>query len=212
MPNAQEQIVERPFHLRSSEPMTALLVSLVALVLGSFPSQARLGETPTECSDRYGKPIINKFTKTYEVNTILIEKAIHRAYTFKGWKITAAFLELDGPAVRVEYQKDFYSGGNLQIQDYEIKAMLAGETESGTIWKPVTVNDPLSMNAGVEKFFKANGIPLLVGQHLWQRSDGAIAWLRGTMALRFELPAAREYEAKLKQEKEMKARASVPSF
>ena len=47
---------------------------------------------------------------------------------------------------------------------------------------------------------------------MWQRSDGAILWLRSTLIVRLELPAAREYEAKLKTEKEQKARESVPQF
>ena len=47
---------------------------------------------------------------------------------------------------------------------------------------------------------------------MWQRSDGAILWLRSKMIARLELPAAREYETKLKAEKEQKARESVPQF
>ncbi len=46
----------------------------------------------------------------------------------------------------------------------------------------------------------------------YQRSDGAILWLRSKLIVRLELPAAREYEAKLKAEKEKKARQSVPQF
>jgi hypothetical protein len=47
---------------------------------------------------------------------------------------------------------------------------------------------------------------------MWQRSAGAILWLRSKMILRLELPITREYEAQLKAEKEQKARASVPQF
>jgi hypothetical protein len=47
---------------------------------------------------------------------------------------------------------------------------------------------------------------------MWQRSDGAILWLRSKMIIRLELRAAREYESKLKAEKEKKARESVPQF
>jgi len=39
---------------------------------------------------------------------------------------------------------------------------------------------------------------------MWQRSDGAILWLRSKLIVRLELPAAREYEAKLKAEKNRK--------
>jgi len=47
---------------------------------------------------------------------------------------------------------------------------------------------------------------------MWQRSDGAILWLRSDLIVRLELPAAREYEAQLKAAKEKKARESVPQF
>jgi hypothetical protein len=47
---------------------------------------------------------------------------------------------------------------------------------------------------------------------MWQRSDGAILWLRSKMIVRLELPIAREYEAQLRKKKEQKARASVPQF
>jgi len=47
---------------------------------------------------------------------------------------------------------------------------------------------------------------------MWRRSDGEILWLRSNLIVRVELPAAREYEAKLKAEKEQKARGSVPQF
>jgi hypothetical protein len=49
-----------------------------------------------------------------------------------------------------------------------------------------------------------------VGQKMWRRTDGAILWLRSSSSVRLELPAAREHEAKLKAEKEQKARSSVP--
>jgi len=53
-----------------------------------------------------------------------------------------------------------------------------------------------------------------VGEKNWivVTRDGAILWLRSKMIVRLELPAAREYEAKLKAEKEQKARESVPQF
>jgi len=47
---------------------------------------------------------------------------------------------------------------------------------------------------------------------MWRRSDSAILWLRSNLIVRLELAAAREYEAKLKAEKEQKARSSVPKF
>ena len=47
---------------------------------------------------------------------------------------------------------------------------------------------------------------------MWQRSDGAILLLRSKLIVRLELPAAHEYETKLKAEREQKARESVPHF
>jgi hypothetical protein len=51
-----------------------------------------------------------------------------------------------------------------------------------------------------------------MGEKMWQRSDGAILWLRSKLIVRIELPAAHQYETKLKAEKEQKARESVPQF
>jgi len=47
---------------------------------------------------------------------------------------------------------------------------------------------------------------------MWRRSDGAILWLRGNLIVRLQLPVAHEYEAKLKADKEQKARTSVSQF
>jgi hypothetical protein len=46
---------------------------------------------------------------------------------------------------------------------------------------------------------------------MWQRSDGAVLWLRGSLIVRLELPTAREYEQRLKAAKEKKARYQYPS-
>jgi len=51
-----------------------------------------------------------------------------------------------------------------------------------------------------------------LGEKMWQRSDGAILWLRSKLIVSLELPAAHEYEMKLKAEKEQRARESVPQF
>ena len=51
-----------------------------------------------------------------------------------------------------------------------------------------------------------------LGERMWQRSDGAILWLRSKIIVRLGLPAAHEYETKLKAEKEQKAHESVPQF
>ena len=72
-------------------------------------------------------------------------------------------------------------------------------------------NNPDSPNKGLSKIFEGYFMGTL-GEKMWQRSDGAILWLRNKVIARLELPAAHEYETKLKAEKEQKARESVPQF
>jgi hypothetical protein len=84
-------------------------------------------------------------------------------------------------------------------------------TPNGTTSKQIAYNNPDSRNKGLSKLFESYFGDAL-GQKTWQRSDGAILWLRNKLIVRLELPAAREYEAKLKAEKEQKPRQSVPQF
>jgi len=72
-------------------------------------------------------------------------------------------------------------------------------------------NNPASPNKGLSKIAEGYFAEAL-GQKMWQRSDGAILWLASKLTVRLELPAAHEYEMKLKAEKEQKARESVPQF
>jgi hypothetical protein len=51
-----------------------------------------------------------------------------------------------------------------------------------------------------------------LGEKMWQRTDGAIFWLRSHLIVRLELPVAREHEEKLKIRKDQKARAANPKF
>ncbi len=100
---------------------------------------------------------------------------------------------------------------NPQIQDYEVQAIMTGNTSTGTTWKQIPFKNPNTpdkvLNKAVEAYFGG-----ALGEKMWQRSDGAILWLRSNLIARLELPTAREYEAKLKADKEQKARASVPQF
>jgi hypothetical protein len=73
----------------------------------------------------------------------------------------------------------------------------------------ISYDNPDSPNKGAAKIVEAF-VP--VGQKMWPRTDGAILWSRSNLMVRLELPIAREHEAKLKAEKEQKARASVPQF
>ena len=181
-----------------------------ALMFSAISSNARLGDTPILCLDRYGSSKTDAVTKINDKSFPLLEGAIHKTYEYQGWKIRAAFLELDGPAVRMEFQKLSKPGVNTQIQDYEIEAILTANSNGGQ-WTPVAYNNPNSPNKGASKAFEAM-IAGASGQKMWQRPDGAIAWLRGFTLFRLELPAARQYEEQLKRAKEQKARNSVPQF
>jgi len=88
---------------------------------------------------------------------------------------------------------------------------MTANTPPGTTWKEVMYNNPDSPNKGVNKIFESY-FAGLTGEKMWQRSDGAILWLRTKIIVRLELPAAHEYETKLKAEREQKTRKSVPQF
>ena len=92
-----------------------------------------------------------------------------------------------------------------------LQAIMTANTPAGATWKQIAYNNPDSPNKGVSKLaegFLGNA----TGQKMWQRTDDAILWLRSNLIVRLELPIAREYEARLKADKEQKARASVPQF
>ena len=173
---------------------------------------ARLGETPIQCADRYGAPKTDPSTKMSEKTMPLMEGAILHTYEFQGWIIRAAFLDINGPAVRIEYQKSMKAGGQLQIQVYEVEAILKGECPQGTTWKPVIYNNQNSPNRGLAKVAESSFMGL-TGASEWQRTDSAIAQLRpGSLFLRLEFPSAHQFEQQLKAQKEFKARGSVPNF
>jgi hypothetical protein len=182
-----------------------------AHITANEQADRRLGGTADQFAVRYGAPIDTAATKISDQSSPLLEGAIHHTYEYEGWRIRAAFLEPNGPAVRMDYSKSFKAGISPTIQDYELQAIMSANTPPGTTWKQIPFKNPNTpdklMNKAVEAYF-GNAL----GQKMWQRSDGAILWLRSKMTVRLELPAAREFEAKLKAEKEQKARQSVPHF
>jgi hypothetical protein len=171
-------------------------------------AEHRLGGTADQLVARYGAP---QDSPSLDKNFPLLEGAIHHTYTHEGWRIRAAFLGPDGPAVRMDYSKIIKAGVNATIQDYEVQAIMTANTPPGTTWKEITYDNPDSPNKGLNEIFEGY-FAGLTGEKMWQRSDGAILWLRSKMVVRLELPAAHEYETKLKAEKEQKARESVPKF
>jgi len=181
------------------------------LLLLAAPSEARIGETPIQFADRYGRPRDTNLTKITDTQFPLVEGAIHHTYEYQGWKIRAAFLQLDGPAVRMDFQKTSAASTGMVIRDDERQAIAAANSPVGMAWKPVIYDNPDSPSKGVAKL--AEGfIGAAAGQEMWRRTDGAILWLRSNLIVRLELPAARAHEHQLKIAKEQKAHASVPQF
>ena len=170
---------------------------------------ARIGETPIQFVDRRGAPKDTASSKILDKSLPLLEGAVHHTYEYQGWKIRAAFLQLDSPAVRMDYQKIAMTGVNPTIQDYELQAIMTANTPAGMSWTPMAYDNPDSPNKGLAKAVEA---VVAVGEKMWRRTDGAILWLRSNVTVRLELPTAREYEAQLKAAKAKKARESVPQF
>ncbi len=180
------------------------LLLFLALLLPVI-AQARIGETSLQFVDRYGPPKDSQLTKIMDKSSPLLKGAIHHTYQYRGWKIRAAFLQLDGPAVRMDFQKI----PAAVIQDYELQAIMSANAPAGMSWQRIAYDNPDSPNQGLTK--AAEGL-FAVGQKMWRRNDGAILWLRSHSIVRLELPIARQHEAQLKSAKEQKARASVPQF
>lgn len=190
--------------------MKVLLV--LTLAVGTFlvtiaTASARLGETAIQLIERYGAPKDTQGSKAMDKGSPLLEGAVHHVYESQGWKIRAAFLQLDGPAVRLEYSK-LANGQSPFVKDYELQAIMAANTPPGMTWSKTTYNNPGLAGSPLSQAVAG----AMMGERVWQRSDGALLWLRVNAIVRLELPAVRQYEAKLKVDKEQKARASVPQF
>jgi len=194
-------------------PRLPHLLALGVLAITQCICHARLGETAIQCADRYGPPKKDTFTKIEEKNSPLLKGAIEHTYLYQGWKIRAAFLTLDGPAVSMEYHKISSAGVNSQLQDNEIEAILKGEAPEGTSWRQIFFNDPHSHAEGLEQRAIEAYLSHVLGAKMWQRTDGAVAWIQiGFNSVHLELPAAKQHEDGLKAQQEQKARTSVPAF
>ena len=187
--------------------MKILLAFFVAMLLCST-ANARIGETPIQFADRYGPPKDTPASKVMDKNFPLIEGAIHHTYEYEGWRIRAAFLQLDGPAVRMDFQKFTRVA---PIKNDELEAIMSANTPTGTSWQKMMYDNPDSPNKGAAKIDEAY-FASVTGQKMWRRSDGAILWLRSNLIIRLELPIARDYERQSKLNKHQKDQASVPSF
>jgi hypothetical protein len=151
-----------------------LLLSLILIAT----AEARIGETTLQFADRYGAPKDTSLTKITDKNSPLIEGEIHHTYEYQGWNIRAAFLQLDGPAVRMNYQKMVVAGVNPRIQDYESQAILAANTPAGMSWARVEVRNPNASTLNIPARLFAQNLSNATGEKMFQRSDGATLWLR----------------------------------
>jgi len=174
-------------------------------------AEARIGETPIQFADRYGRPKDTNLTAITDKTSPLVESAVHHTYEYQGWRIRAAFLELDGPCIRIDFQKTSAAVSGIIIRDDELQAIASANTAAGMTWKQIAYDNPDSPNKGVAKALEGM-IFGMAGQKMWQRSDGALLSVRSNLIVRLELPAARQYEEQLKRAKEERARASVPKF
>jgi hypothetical protein len=188
-------------------PFLSILTAFVLIT----SVDARIGETPIQFADRYGRPKDTNLTAIVDKSSPLLERAVHHTYEYHGWKIRAAFLELNGSAVRMDFQKTSAATTGLVIRDDELQAIATANTPAGMTWKQVMYNNPDSPSKGIGKLFEGFLMDV-AGQKIWQRSDGAILSLKSIVMIRLELPAARQHEEALKNAKEQKARASVPKF
>jgi hypothetical protein len=100
------------------------LATFLSLIIAAG-AQARIGETAIQFVDRYGAPKDPPSSKILDKNSPVVEGAIHHVYEYQGWKIRAAFLQLDGPAVRMDYSK---LGPDVMIKDYELQAIMTANT------------------------------------------------------------------------------------
>ena len=129
------------------------------------PAGHRLGENADQFAARYAAP---NDSPLLDNNFPLLEGAIYHTYMYEGWRIRAAFVPPDGPAVRMEYSKIVKAGVNAVIRDYESQAIMTANTAPGTTWKEIMYDNPDSPNKGlgkIEGYFAGS-----LGQKMWQRS------------------------------------------
>jgi len=185
-----------------------IAVCLLALTCSLTHSQAGLGESEIQCAGRYGAAKTDQGTKLVEKSSPLIEGGITRTYDYQGWHIRIGFFQLGGPAVRIVYHKVYALNVAPAVNEQEIAAILKANTPDGMVWAKAAYDKPGSPKSSLTK-----PVAGMFTQGLWKRTDGATAQSpTGGTTMTLELPAVRQYEAQLKQQKEQKARASVPQF
>jgi hypothetical protein len=100
--------------------VSAMRVPFLCLSLAlTVAADARIGETPIQFADRYGRPKDTNLTAITDKTLPLIEGAVHHTYEYQGWKIRAAFLQIDGPCIRMDFQKTSAAVSGIVIRDNE---------------------------------------------------------------------------------------------
>jgi hypothetical protein len=184
------------------------LSGLLCLVL-TTNAFARLGDTLDQAEARYGlekRPKIPTFTGP------LLEGSRDAAFEFQGWRIRCALLQAtDGNfyVVREEYAKIWNAdvmkaGGVIQIRDFERDAIFQAEGGSWSSKVLAEVGSDL-LSTVVNQFLRSSGIT-----KVWLRSDGATARVNfGDVNVILDLPQALNYEAQLKQNKDLQQRQNA---
>ena len=189
-----------------------LRIFLTFLAITTVTLHAGIGDTMSQLSARYGPPKDSSVTEMTDKTSPLLDGAIHHTYEYSGWKIRAAFLQANGGALRMTYQKASASGvTGVTIRDDELQAIMVASTLPGMTWKEATPQARGSKNTGLAKLFETT-IMAASGAKVWIRNDGARLELQSRMKALLEIPEAAAYEERLKADKEGKAKAAVPKF
>src|ERR1051325_2088022 len=123
-------------------------------------THARIGETSVQFADRYGAPKDTPNAKENDTRSPLVQGAIHHRYDYQGWSIRAAFLQVNGPAIRMEYQKI----DGAPPTDSDRQAIVAGNSGNGMSWKEISLS---GYDDKTKAYFAG-----AVGGKIWRRSDG----------------------------------------
>lgn len=192
-----------------SNILDSMRLPLIVILLTPLLAYGRLGETESQCNTRYGGPKTDRMTLASEKNSPILPGARCRTYDYEGWTIKAAFLEFNGPAVRLVFSK---AKGGYRIEDFEAEAILKANTPEGQSWSQVIYSNPDSVVKGAAKVL-GNAMESFLGAGAWKRSDGTLAWMNMMrMTLTLDSPEAIEREKQFKQGKEEGKRANVPGF
>ena len=183
----------------SSIRLWNVALGILILCAGANRALARLGETELQCSLRYGKKTMAALDKSMPI----LEGGVTETFSYQGWTVRIAFV--NGVAVREEFMKQKNDPANPYVKDYELEAILAGETAGGN-W----TDHGRRMENGAH--VTLNNTDSLFGKS-FDRSDGAIGMLRpGGMIVRLDAANVKDLQEQWKWEKENARKAAVPKF